>query len=245
MTVSYAAAFLAGLVTFVSPCLLPLLPVYLSFMTGLSAAELQDPDRRVVDVLGPILLFVAGFTVVFVALGARASALGTVLREWKPVIERVAGIVAVGLGILLLDVIPLPFLHGGPVVDPSVARRFGGGAAFVLGLVFPFAIGPCSGPVYGAIVLMAADSRSLLGGAGLLAVYSAGLATAFIAAGLLFSLLARRLAALNRHARTVNRVAGAILIVFGLLVATGTLGYLELWIGKALPFLVPVIDRFG
>ena len=245
MNVTYVAAFVAGLVTFFSPCLLPLLPVYLSFITGMSAAELKESGRRTADVLVPILLFVLGFTVVFVALGASASALGAVLVKWKPVVERVAGIVAILLGVVLLDVIPLPFLHGGPVVDPAIARRFGGGAAFVLGLVFPFAIGPCSGPIYGAIILMAADARSLQAGAGLLAVYSAGLAVPFIAFGLLFATLAGRLAFFTRHAQAVNRVAGAILIVFGVLIATGLLSYLEIWLAQALPFLVPLMNRFG
>jgi cytochrome c-type biogenesis protein len=245
VTVSYAAAFVAGLVTFLSPCLLPLLPVYLSFITGMSAAELRESGRRSTDVLVPILLFVLGFTIVFVALGASASALGAVLIKWKPVIERLAGVVAVVLGVVLLDVIPLPFLHGGPVIDPAVARRFGGAAAFVLGLVFPFAIGPCAGPVYGAIVLMAADARSLPGGAGLLAVYSAGLAVPFIVFGLLFGTLIGKLSFLTRHARTVNRIAGVILIVFGLLVATDLLHYVEAWVGQALPFLVPLANRFG
>jgi cytochrome c-type biogenesis protein len=243
--VSYAAAFVAGLVTFLSPCMLPLLPVYLSFITGMSAAELRDSSRKTSEVLVPILLFVLGFTVVFVALGASASALGTILIAWKPIIERVAGVVAIVLGVLLLDLIPLPFLHGAPLVDPAIVRRFGGAAAFVLGLVFPFAIGPCSGPVYGAIVLMAADARSLAGGAGLLLVYSAGLAVPFVVFGLLFGTLAGRLAFLNRHARTVNRVAGVILILFGLLVATNTLQYLEAVAGQAMPFLTPLTSRFG
>ena len=245
MSVTYAGAFVAGIVTFLSPCLLPLLPVYLSFITGMSVAELGASGRKTSEVLVPILLFVLGFTIVFVALGASASALGAVLVKWKPIIERGAGVLAVLLGVILLDVVPLPFLHGGPVVDPAIVRRFGGAASFALGLLFPFAIGPCSGPVYGAIVLMAADARSLTGGAALLAVYSAGLAVPFIAFGLLFSALAGRLAFLNRHARTVNRVAGAILIVFGLLVATNTLQYLESWIGTAMPFLVPLTNRFG
>ena len=245
MPVSYAAAFVAGLVTFLSPCLLPLLPVYLSFITGMSAAELRESGRKTSDVLVPILLFVLGFTLVFVALGASASALGAILIQWKPIIERAAGVVAIVLGVVLLDVIPLPFLHGGPIVDPAIVRRFGGAASFMLGLVFPFAIGPCSGPVYGAIVLMAADSRSLAGGAGLLAVYSAGLAVPFIVFGLLFGMLAGRLAFLNRHAQTVNRVAGVILIIFGLLVATDTLRYVEAFAGQVMPFLVPLTNRFG
>jgi cytochrome c-type biogenesis protein len=245
MTVSYAAAFVAGLVTFLSPCLLPLLPVYLSFITGMSSAELGEASRRTTDVLIPILWFVLGFTVVFVALGATASALGAFLVAWKPFLERLAGAVAIVLGIILLDVIPLPFLHGGPLVDPAVVKRFGGAASFTLGLIFPFAIGPCSGPIYGAIVLMAANARSLGAGAALLAVYAAGLAVPFVVFGLAFGALAGRLVFLNRHARMVNRVAGAVLIVFGVLVMTNLLQYLEVWASQVLPFAVPLTNRFG
>ena len=244
MGVTYVAAFLAGVVTFVSPCVLPLVPVYLSFMTGMSAAELTSESRSTRGVLVGVLLFVAGFTLVFVSLGASASAIGAALHAWRPVLERVAGVVAIVFGVLLLDVIRLP-ASAGAVLDATRIRAFGPAAAFVLGLIFPLAIGPCSGPVYGAIILLAGGSGSLSTGAALLAAYSLGLAVPFVVTGLLFARLAGRWSWVTRHTRDVGRVAGVVLIVFGVLLAAGLFGGVEAWLGRSLPFLGPLLSRFG
>ena len=245
MGVSYAAAFVAGLVTFASPCVLPLVPVYVSFITGMSAAELAGAKGSIWRILVPILLFVAGFSLVVVSRGASASAIGAALHEWRPVLERVAGVVAIVLGILLLDLIRLPWSPSGTLLDAGRIRSFGPVAALVLGVVFPLAIGPCSGPVFGAILLLAGSSRSLVSGAALLGVYSLGLAVPFVVSGLLFGRLAGGLSMVTKHARTVNRVAGVVLIVFGALLATGLFGTLEAELSRSLPFLGPFLLRFG
>lgn len=237
--VGIAAAFGAGLVSFLSPCVLPLLPAYVSFMTGLSVAELRGEERSVARVLGPVLLFVAGFTIVFVALGAGASVLGALLNAYKETLTRVAGVVVALFGVVLLDIVPLPFLHGGGI-DGARVRAFGPWAALGLGLLFPFALGPCAGPVYGAILTLAVDSRSLGTGALLLLVYSAGLAVPFVAVSLLLGRLAGALAWFSQRSRTLQRVAGAVLVLMGVAMATGL-------IERAAPLLraIPGLGSIG
>ena len=135
--VAIAIAFAAGVVSFLSPCVLPLIPAYLSFMTGLTAAELAQEDRQTARVLAPALLFVAGFSVVFVALGATASVLGDFLSEYRLVIEKVAGIAVIAFGVLMLGIIKVPWLYGEARVDMEKSRSFGKGAAFVMGMSLP------------------------------------------------------------------------------------------------------------
>lgn len=235
-TVGLLAAFAAGLVSFVTPCCLPLVPGYISFVTGLSLGELGAGERRTWDVLGPILLFVAGFTVVFVALGASASVLGAVLAQYRGLLTKVAGAVVFLFGLVLLDVLPVPWLRRGTHVDPARARGFGRLSAVALGVVFPFALGPCAAPIYGAILTLAVDSAQVGRGALLLLVYSLGLAVPFVLIGLLFGRLAGRLHWFARHARAIDRVAGAILMVVGVLVFTGLIERATAWLARVVPF---------
>lgn len=238
--VSMIAAFGAGVVSFLSPCVLPLLPAYISFVTGMSLGELTGEDRRATRVLGPVLLFVLGFTLVFVALGASASVLGALLSANRELLSRAAGVVIAIFGVVLLDVVPLPWLHGGGGLNASGFRRFGPWAAVALGLAFPFALGPCAGPVYGAILTLAIDTRSVSSGALLLLVYSAGLAIPFVAVSLLLSRLAPALKWLGRHAKVINRIAGAVLIVMGVAMATGLFGSVARFLQT-----LPLLDRIG
>jgi cytochrome c-type biogenesis protein len=238
--ISLAAAFGAGILSFLSPCVLPLIPAYVTFVTGMSLAELTSPDRRAMRLLGPLLLFVAGFTVVFVALGAGASVLGALLDANRTVLTRGAGVVVILLGVILLDVVPLPFLHAGAGVDAAAFRRFGGWAALALGVAFPFALGPCAGPVYGAILTLAVDSRSVGTGALFLFVYSIGLALPFVATALLLGRAAVALKWLSSRARIIQRVAGAVLVVMGIAMATGLMDRLGVWLRA-----VPIIGSIG
>jgi cytochrome c-type biogenesis protein len=238
--VTLIAAFAAGLVSFLSPCVLPLIPAYVSFMTGMSLAELTSSDRRATRLLGPVLLFVAGFTVVFVALGAGASVLGSLLNANRVLLTRLAGGVLFLLGVLLLDIVPLPLLRAGASVDATAFRRFGGWAALVLGLAFPFALGPCAGPVYGAILTLAVDGRSVGAGSLLLLVYSMGLAVPFIATALLLDRASIALKRLSRHAKLINRIAGAVLVMLGLAMVTGLIDKAGLWLRA-----IPVIGSIG
>jgi cytochrome c-type biogenesis protein len=238
--VSIVAAFLGGLISFFSPCVLPLVPAYVSFMTGMSLGELTGEDRRATRILGPVLLFVAGFSLVFVALGASASVLGSVLVANKVALTRISAGIFIVLGIVLLDVVRLPFLGGGGRIDAASFRRFGPGAAFALGLAFPVALGPCAAPIYGAILTLAADTSSVAAGAFLLLVYSLGLAVPFVAVSLLLGRMTAATRWFMANGKVIQRVAGALLVLMGVAVLTGLLD-------RALPFLrsIPFFGGLG
>lgn len=234
-SVGFLAAFSAGLLSFLSPCVLPLIPGYLSFMTGLSTAELADDDRSTSRVLIPAALFVLGFTLVFVAMGASASILGRFLTEYRPVVEKVAGIAVIAFGVLMLGVVRVPWLYGEARADMSRSRSFGRGASVVMGMAFAAGWTPCVGPILGSILALAGASGSVGIGAALLLVYSLGLGLPFLGVALLFGRARPLLAWLNRHAQTVNRVAGVLLITVGVLIFTGRLAAFAAWLVTVLP----------
>jgi len=233
--VGLLAAFGAGVVSFLSPCVLPLIPGYLSFMTGLTTAELAGEDVPKARILLPALLFALGFSIVFVALGASASVLGQLLSQYRVVIERVAGLAVVAFGVLMLGIVKVPWLYGEARVDMERSRAFGRGAALVMGMAFAAGWTPCVGPILGSILALASSTGSAAQGAALLLAYSAGLALPFIGVALLFSRVGGLLKWLSRHSLVINRVAGALLIVVGLLIFSGQLGVLASWLTDVLP----------
>lgn len=215
-------AFAAGLLSFVSPCVLPLLPVYLSFISGVGVSDLAGSRRRL---LGASLLFVAGFTVVFVAMGAGAGGVGRLLIAHRRELMIVAGAVVVLGGLVVAGVLRLP--------EPMLRitpRRAGAGGAFITGAALAVGWTPCVGYVLGAILSMAATSQSVLSGSLLLLVYAAGFGVPFVLAALAFDHVAARLQWVKRHHRTIQVVAGVLLVVFGVLLMTGLLQRLSGWL---------------
>jgi cytochrome c-type biogenesis protein len=208
-----ALAFAAGLLSFVSPCVLPLLPVYLSFVSGVGVERLGSEHRRL---LWTSLLFVAGFTAVFVLLGAGAGGVGRLLIQYRRELTIVAGAFIALSGLVVAGVVRLPE----PVLRVT-PRRAGAGGAFLTGAALAVAWTPCVGYVLGAILSMAATSRSALSGSLLLLVYSLGLAVPFVVAALAFDWLSVRLDWVKRHYRGVQVVAGSIMFVFGVLMMFG------------------------
>jgi cytochrome c-type biogenesis protein len=233
--VTFPLAFAAGLVSFLSPCVLPLLPAYLSFMTGLTTAELGDEHRPVARVIVPALLFVAGFSVVFAAFGATASVVGAVLLHYRVVAERVAGLVLIAFGVLMLGIVRVPWLYGEARVDLASARRFGRGAAFVMGMAFAGGWTPCAGPILGLIGTVAGSSGSVGLGVALLLTYSAGLGVPFLLVAVFFGRLRPLLSWLGRHSLAVNRAAGVVLVLVGGLMFFGALGILTSFLARYLP----------
>ena len=234
-SVTFLAAFTAGLLSFLSPCVLPLIPGYLSFMTGMTNAELSDSDRSTARVLVPASLFVLGFSLVFVAMGASASVLGEFLTSYQSVVEKVAGIAVVLFGLLMLGIVKVPWLYDEARADMSRSRVFGRGASVVMGMAFAAGWTPCVGPILGSILALAGASGSVTQGAAMLLVYSLGLGLPFLAVALLFGRVKPLLAWLNRHTLIVNRVAGAMLIAVGVLIFTGQLGVFATWLTGVLP----------
>jgi cytochrome c-type biogenesis protein len=234
-SLSLPLAFLAGLLSFLSPCVLPLIPAYLSFLTGLTTAELGDEQRDLATVLVPALLFVLGFSIVFVGLGATASVLGQFLTDYRSVVEKVAGVVVVLFGVLMLGIIKVPWLYGEARADLSRARSFGRGAALVMGMAFAAGWTPCVGPILGSILALASSTGSAAQGALMLLAYSAGLGVPFILVALLFGRAKPLLSWLNRHSVTINRVAGVTLILVGVLIFSGRLGILATYLTRVIP----------
>lgn len=235
--VGFVAAFLAGVVSFLSPCVLPLIPGYLSFITGVTPSRMGRGGADRWAVLAPSLLFVAGFSAVFVTLGASASMLGSVLVEYRQVLARVAGVLVFVLGFLLLGVVKVPWLYGEARFDMDRTRAFGRGTALVMGMAFAFGWTPCVGPILASILALAGSSGDVGRGALLLLVYSAGLGVPFVLTGLLFTRLRSTLSWLNRHSLLINRIAGVLLMIVGALIFTGAMSRVAGWLLRAFPFL--------
>jgi cytochrome c-type biogenesis protein len=252
--VGVLVAFGAGILSFLSPCVLPLVPGYLSMVSGLSAAELTATESGVGPavsrrpMLRGIALFIGGFTVVFVSLGAVASGLGHLLASHKETLTHLSGIVVIALGlILLISALPSWFwsrLGSGPlgvITRLSGERRFhvrpstlGTWAAPVMGMAFAFAWTPCIGPVLGVVLGLAAHNGTLAGGALLLFAYSLGLGVPFAVTGLAFGRLTAVLARARRGAGMVEVVAGLVLVAFGMLLLTDHLGWVSTQFSNAL-----------
>ena len=245
-------AFGAGILSFLSPCVLPLVPGYVSMVSGLSAAELTATQVSVagggttaVVTMRPMLrgigLFIAGFTVVFVALGAAASGIGRLLVSHKETLTHVSGFVVIALGLfLLLGAVPARTwsrLGAGPLgvlTRINGERRFdvrpstlGTWAAPVMGMAFAFAWTPCIGPVLAVVLGLAEHNGSLAGGVLLLFAYSLGLAVPFVVAGLAFGRLTSVIARARRGLWIVEVVGGVVLVAFGALLVTDNLGWIS------------------
>src|SRR5918999_454426 len=226
-------AFAAGVVSFLSPCVLPLVPGYLSYMSGLSAGEGGGPSVAPWKVA---LGFVFGFSIVFVALGATAALLGLVLRENQTLIARLGGAFIIVMGLIFMGVIKLPWLYQEARFHPTPGAGLGG--SVVLGAAFAFGWSPCIGATLGAVLAMAAGRGTTGGpaeGALLLAAYSLGLGIPFLAAGLGVARLAGALAWFRRHIRTVNVASGLLLVAVGLLLLSGQFFRLSIWLQKTFP----------
>jgi cytochrome c-type biogenesis protein len=216
-------AFGAGMLSFLSPCVLPLVPGYLSLMSGVSTTQLATTTRTDSRaVLRSTLLFVLGFTLVFVSLGAEASALGRAMQDHKRLLNQVSGIVVILMGLVLAGAVTPAFMQRERRfhVSPS---RLGVWAPPVMGMAFAFGWTPCIGVQLGVILSLAADSGTLGRGILLLAVYSFGLGVPFVLAGLAFGRLTGTFDWVKRHFRPINIVSGALLALFGFVLLTNSI----------------------
>lgn len=229
---TFPIAFVAGVVSFLSPCVLPLVPGYLSYMSGVGVDE-SDGRRRALRTGSVAFAFVLGFTLVFVALGATATLLGSFLSTNRRLLAQIGGVFIILLGLVFMGVLKAPFLYREARFHPSPKAGIGG--SVVLGSAFAFGWSPCIGATMGAVLTMAAG-RGAAGSAGegalLLGVYSLGLGLPFILAGLGVSHLTGAVRWLRRHIRAVNLASGALLVAVGVLFVTGELFRLSIWMQK-------------
>jgi cytochrome c-type biogenesis protein len=213
-------ALAAGVVSFLSPCVLPLVPGYLSAVTGVSAAELDSAGWK--RVLGPSLLFVASFSAIFIALGLTATGLGSVLRDHLDLLTTISGVLIIVMGVLFVLSLFVTRLNREWHVD-GLLERAGKGGPIVAGAAFAIAWTPCIGPTLGAILSAASLTGSALRGGLLLAVYSAGLAIPFLLTALAFSRMTTAFTVIKRHYQLIVAIGGVILIAMGILILTDDL----------------------
>jgi cytochrome c-type biogenesis protein len=236
--VTVFAALLAGLVSFLSPCVLPLVPPYLVYLAGASLERLADAEpaprvRR--DTVLAAVLFVAGFSTVFVALGASASVIGAMLRFYSYELSIVAGIAIIVMGLHFLGLTPISFLNRQARLDaPKPVGLWG---AYVMGLAFALGWTPCIGPILAAILAVAASQATVAKGAGLLAVYSLGLGLPFIIAAFAIEPFAAFLARFRTHLAYVERVMGGLLVLTGIAFLAGFFTQLNTWLLETFPAL--------
>ena len=238
MDVSFFGALVAGLISFLSPCVLPLVPPYLCFLGGTTMEKLAGEDTLADQVWGQVVLaslfFILGFTTVFIALGATATALGQLVAENLGLLATIAGIVIIALGLHFLGILKVPLLNHEARYHAE-ARPAGLLGAYLIGLAFAFGWTPCIGPVLAAILFVAASEETIWKGVGLLAVYSMGLGIPFLAAALAVRPFLDFLQRFRRHLGTVERVMGGLLVVTGILFITGSMSTIAYWMLELFP----------
>ena len=214
------AAFFAGVISFLSPCVLPLVPGYVSLISGTGVDELRGTEQRLMRrVMVNSLTFILGFTIVFIALGAVATSLGQITRQYYSILTRLAGVVIIIFGLHLTGIFKIKALYA----DKRMHEVKGGSTAFgafVVGFAFAFGWTPCIGPILATILAFAASQDTVMRGVMLLAVYSAGLAVPFLLTSLGVDRFLAFYTRFRRHLHTVEVVSGVLLIVIGLLVLT-------------------------
>jgi cytochrome c-type biogenesis protein len=236
--VTVLAALVAGLVSFLSPCVLPLVPPYLVFLAGTSLERLAEGERapRVRrETVAAAVLFVAGFSTVFVALGASASAVGALIHYYSSELAIVAGVAIIVMGLHFLGLAPIGFLYRQARIE--VRKPVGLWGAYVMGLAFALGWTPCIGPILAAILAIAASKATVAKGAGLLALYSLGLGLPFIIAALAVEPFAAFLARFRDHLAHVERVMGGLLVLTGIAFLAGFFTQLNSLLLEAFPAL--------
>jgi cytochrome c-type biogenesis protein len=236
--VTYAAALVAGMISFLSPCVLPLVPPYLCFLAGTTFEHLVA--REPVPLVGrrelaSALLFVAGFSVVFVALGAGASVIGGLLRAYSNVLSVIAGIAILAMGFHFLGAFRIPILAR--TAQFGVEKPVGLWGAFVMGLAFAFGWTPCIGPVLAAILAVAASETTITRGASLLAVYSLGLGIPFVLAAVALKPFVATLSRMRNRLHVVEKAMGGLLVLTGIAFLTGWVTQASYWLLETFPGL--------
>jgi cytochrome c-type biogenesis protein len=236
--VSIPAALIAGLVSFLSPCVLPLVPPYLVYLTGATIEHLESEQSAAASrraVMMSAALFVLGFSTVFVALGASASLVGSLIRAWSAELSIVAGLVIIVMGLHFLGLTRIGLLmREGRLPIPRPVGLWG---AYVMGLAFAFGWTPCIGPILAAILSIAAAEATVTKGAGLLAIYSAGLGIPVLIAAFMVKQFSALFSRMKGQLVNVERAMGVLMIVTGIGFLTGVVSNVSIWLLETFPSL--------
>ena len=233
--VSLVAAFGAGFLSFISPCVLPLIPGYISYVSGMSLEDMRTADadaRR--RLLTSTLLFILGFSLIFMAMGASASVIGAFLHDNLRIVQRIAGVILVILGLHLAGLFRIGFLNRDTRIQTS-RRPASALGALVVGMAFGFGWTPCIGPILGGILAIAGSKNTVGEGVLLLAVYSAGLGIPFLLTSLAIDRFFTASAKVRRYYRAIEILSGILLVLLGVLMITGRFTIIIRWLTPYLP----------
>jgi cytochrome c-type biogenesis protein len=243
MNVTYFGALFAGLLSFLSPCVLPLVPPYLCFLGGTTFDQLTGEDETPSHVYTTVIMssvaFVLGFTTVFVILGATATVLGQLVAANLPLLAKIAGVIIIIAGLHFLGVIHIPLLHREARYHADT-RPAGLVGAYLIGLAFAFGWTPCIGPVLGAILAVAAGEGSVSQGVSLLFVYSLGLGIPFILAAVAIRPFMSAMQRFRGHLAMMEKVLGGFLVLTGILFLTNSMTFISGWILQTFPGLATI-----
>ncbi len=229
-------ALTAGIISFLSPCVLPIVPPYLAYMSGITLADLSDKSRARASAVLPALFFVLGLSTVFLFLGFTASAIGAAFLQYQSYFNTIAGILVMIFGAHFVGVFRIPFLDREARVD--VGDRGGSSfGAYILGLAFAFGWTPCIGPQLGAILSLAASEASVARGTFLLGIYAAGLGVPFLLVAAFLPRLTGFMNWMKRHMQQIERIMGLLLWTIGLLMLTGGFSAFSYWLLEIFPSL--------
>jgi cytochrome c-type biogenesis protein len=236
--VSLFSAFIGGLLAFISPCILPLIPVYISMMSNRAiygSGQIKISQR--LYLLVNSIFFVLGFSLVFIALGSTATIAGRALREYSNIISRVGGAILIIFGLQYVGLFKIPFLNMEKRFSMPSSLKSGYLSSFIIGIIFSFGWIPCVGMILSGILLLASQLDTLAQGILLLAMFSLGLGLPFIVAGIFISFFSGLLKKINRHMNVVSIISGAFVIALGIIFVTNSMGRVIGFLSEYLPFL--------
>ncbi len=242
--VTFFGAFAAGLLSFLSPCILPIVPFYLSYLAGVGmnqiAAEAEITREVRLRAFLAASMFALGVITVFMGLGATASVFGQMVRDYFDVLRWIAAGIIIAMGLHFLGVIRIGILYRQFRAEAGETSKVSLLGAFVIGLAFAFGWTPCVGPVLAAILFMAGGQDTAGQGASLLFTYGAGMTLPFVVAALFIAPFMRFMARFRRHLGTVEKVMGLLLILFGVLIATNSINYIAQWMLETFPVFMTI-----
>lgn len=231
--VTLTGALLAGLLSFLSPCILPMVPFYLSYLAGASIQQVGDgpiPTQVRNRAVLAAILFALGVTTIFVGLGAAATAFGQLVREWFDVLRWLAAAIIIAMGLHFLGVIRIGFLYRQFRADVGSTAKVSLVGAYVIGLAFAFGWTPCVGPVLAAILFVAGGQESVGEGVRLLTAYSFGMTAPFVVAAAFIRPFMKWMSGFRKHLGRIEKAMGLLLILFGILIATETINWIANWL---------------